>query len=160
MHFNADHSFPPYSGRLFTNDSFRCLRGQSLPGFVEHERYAYDLFVKQRGDDPRHLVVDPWPGANEAIVGGHCMAINDCRLDPLKSNVGANRFNCEFNEVFIRGFPYLFVVAATDIKKGDELLIDYGSHYWENRRAIEHYLTTFRAAHPPAKLERLRKALA
>ena len=150
-----------YSGRLFTNDAFRQKRGGSLPGFIEHERYSYDLFLKD-GDDATHathLVIDPWPGRDEDTAGGPLMAINDCRVDPLASNAGQSRYNCEFCEVEIRGFPYLFVVASTDIAKGAELLIDYGQEYWVHRRAIEKYLATFRMHHPPEKLERLRRVL-
>ena len=150
-----------YSGRLFTNDAFRQKRGGSLPGFIEHERYSYDLFLKD-GDDATHathLVIDPWPGRDEDTAGGPLMAINDCRADPLASNAGQSRYNCEFCEVEIRGFPYLFVVASTDIAKGAELLIDYGQEYWVHRRAIEKYLATFRMHHPPEKLERLRRVL-
>ena len=79
------------------------------------------------------------------------MAINDCRADPLASNAGQSRYNCEFCEVEIRGFPHLFVVASTDIAKGAELLIDYGQEYWVHRRAIEKYLATFRMHHPPER---------
>ncbi|KAH8051109.1 hypothetical protein JL721_11205 [Aureococcus anophagefferens] len=143
-----------YAGRLWTDDTFRQARGHSIPGMIEHERYSYDLFD---GDDA--MIVDPWPGLNEPIVGGELMAINDCRVDPLEGNAGQNRYNCEFAEVHIRGFPHLFVVATATIAKGEELLIDYGPAYWNGRRALEKYLVTFRECHPPEKLERLRRAL-
>ena len=143
-----------YAGRLWTNDTFRQARGHSIPGMIEHERYSYDLFD---GDDA--MIVDPWPGLNEPIVGGELMAINDCRVDPLEGNAGQNRYNCEFVEVHIRGFPHLFVVATATIARGEELLIDYGPAYWNGRRAVEKYLVTFRECHPPEKLERLRRAL-
>ena len=60
----------------------------------------------------------------------------------------------------IRGFPHLFVVATETIAKDEELLIDYGQAYWNNRRTLEKYLVTFRECHPPEKLERLRRAIA
>ena len=57
------------------------------------------------------------------------------------------------------GFTYLFVITTRAVKKGDELLINYGTKYWQQRRAVEPYFSGWRGDHQAADIDRLRKLL-
>ena len=72
--------------------------------------------------------------------------INDYRSNPFEDgatetalegntdHVAATGPNVRFCKVFDRGWPHLFIVSISELKSGDELLLDYGEEYWESRR--------------------------
>eukprot|EP00658_Telonema_sp_P-2_P042684 TRINITY_DN30680_c0_g1_i2.p1 TRINITY_DN30680_c0_g1~~TRINITY_DN30680_c0_g1_i2.p1 ORF type:complete len:211 (-),score=12.70 TRINITY_DN30680_c0_g1_i2:230-862(-) len=84
-------------------------------------------------------------GGTELIAcakGRHCFAhrINDKRHDPL-GHPGSHALdkepNCQFAEVVDhKGKLHLFVVCTKTIAPGEELLLDYGSPYWEAHRDV------------------------
>jgi len=88
-------------------------------------------------------------------IGDHTARINDGRHNPMPAEPagGGGMFeleggdgcdddvatpglldrppNCSFAEITVSGWPHIFVVTIAPITEGGELLLDYGSTYWE-----------------------------
>eukprot|EP00939_MAST-03C_sp_MAST-3C-sp1_P002828 g2828.t1 len=82
---------------------------------------------------PRKLVVEPFP-----FHGNVTMLVNDCSVQKKSGASGCDKVkqNCEFREVTYWGFPYVAICAVRPIRKGQELLLDYGAGYWNHQRSI------------------------
>lgn len=50
--------------------------------------------------------------------------------------------NLVFVEVLYKGWPYVFIATVKPVAAGEELLLDYGDHYWSSRarRGRGHYV--------------------
>lgn len=60
----------------------------------------------------------------------------------------ARAANAEFEELLVRGWPHVFVVAAADIRPNDEVLIDYGNNFWEcNAEQVEYCNNNLQCLH-------------
>ena len=58
-------------------------------------------------------------------------------INPFASNgLKVREPNVAFWEVIYHGWPYIFVGSLTDIRKGDELCIEYGEDYWEGMSSV------------------------
>ena len=44
--------------------------------------------------------------------------------------------NCAFSRVWLRGMPALVIVVTAPVACGQELLLDYGTAYWERVRRL------------------------
>lgn len=70
---------------------------------------------------------------NKPTLGAY---INDVRgnvidlTDPI-NYARASLINCRFLEVLVRGAPRMFILITKAISAGTELLIDYGTGYWD-----------------------------
>eukprot|EP00658_Telonema_sp_P-2_P042683 TRINITY_DN30680_c0_g1_i1.p1 TRINITY_DN30680_c0_g1~~TRINITY_DN30680_c0_g1_i1.p1 ORF type:complete len:173 (-),score=24.04 TRINITY_DN30680_c0_g1_i1:230-748(-) len=98
---------------------------------AQESRGLGDVYKRQGGTD---LIA--------CAKGRHCFAhrINDKRHDPL-GHPGSHALdkepNCQFAEVVDhKGKLHLFVVCTKTIAPGEELLLDYGSPYWEAHRDV------------------------
>jgi len=61
--------------------------------------------------------------------------INDSRWSLAgEEDARHRRQNVVFLEVAVNGWPHTFIVTTRDVKKGEELLIDFGPDYWEKIR--------------------------
>lgn len=69
-------------------------------------------------------------------VGNIMRFVNDPRDNPFgpsqSRDSGLNRENTIFVEVVIEGLPHMFFLTSKKIDAGEELLADYGSHYWDS----------------------------
>jgi len=43
--------------------------------------------------------------------------------------------NCFFVEIKYQNWPYVFVATLRNVKAGEELLLDYGEHFWFSRKS-------------------------
>lgn len=66
------------------------------------------------------LIIIPYPN-----FGGQCMSVN-------AANEGEHQ-NCTYAAITYKGFPYIFLLAVEDIRKGDELLTSYGNDFFQSR---------------------------
>jgi len=86
-------------------------------------------------------------------IGDHTARINDGRHNPMPAEPAADGglqdrqsgdndaaaapglldrpANCSFAEITVSGWPHIYVVTIAPIAEGGELLLDYGSTYWE-----------------------------
>jgi SET domain-containing protein len=88
-------------------------------GLITHEkeihpdnRYIFNLTV---GDDETGYVLDARYSGNVARTINHAD-------DP----------NVEAVTIFVEGLPRVIYIARKNVKKGDELCVNYGEEYWEN----------------------------
>ncbi|KAJ1454551.1 hypothetical protein M885DRAFT_521836 [Pelagophyceae sp. CCMP2097] len=145
-----------YSGALHETSEYHELRASSLLGYVNSERFAFNL----TGD----FVIDPFPGAGldsgpGSLYGSELMAINDARHDAFASDAGVANCNCRFIQVDVCGWPHVFVEVTRPVAAGAELLIDYSAGYWATRRALESVAGPFRARHDAQGLADARNEL-
>ncbi|KND00195.1 uncharacterized protein SPPG_04534 [Spizellomyces punctatus DAOM BR117] len=64
--------------------------------------------------------------------------LNDFRLDPFNLRGlgdGEGQPNVKLVEVILFNWPHIFVMARSDIAKGEELLLDYGQETWSTIRS-------------------------
>ena len=95
----------------------------------KQDDYVYEMTSKVDTANAKRLEVciSPYP-----MYGNQAMAINDGATDGKKVNVG-------WMEAEYRGWPYVFIVALRDgLKSGQELLIDYSSdNYWQRKAELD-----------------------
>jgi SET domain-containing protein len=58
----------------------------------------------------------------------------NCLATFINDASGLNKINLKNNVLMIRVRGRIFVVAKRNIKKGEELLISYGTNYWKNSK--------------------------
>ncbi|MFZ4772545.1 MAG: SET domain-containing protein-lysine N-methyltransferase [Chlamydiia bacterium] len=109
---------PTMGNGVFVNEpvkkgAFLC----EYTGLITHEdkidpdnRYVFNLMV---GDDETGFVIDARHSGNVARTINH-----------------SDKPNVEAVTIFIDGQPRVVYTAFRDIKKGEELLVDYGEDYW------------------------------
>lgn len=97
----------------------------TVPGVVRQSRHSDEANSQYLGilydDSDLDLLVE----ADAETAGNEFRYLNDYR------NI-SSRPNVKLDSVPVGGSWHILVVAIEDIKKGEELLIDYGSFYWES----------------------------
>ena len=91
--------------------------------FIQHERYSFGFKTGENWN------VGPLI-ADLASHGNKVLYVNDSMGSGAEPNL-------EFSEFVRDGWPYLFVVVAKDVELGRELLIDYGTAYWDSVGALK-----------------------
>jgi len=129
----------PYSGQVYTREQY-YERYSSLPARLEHERYSMGLDY-QPGPDP--LMIDAMEHGCEVIL------INDCRLEPFGSDQIYKPANCCYLQVRYLGWPHVFVVTTAPLQPGAELLVDYGTEYWQAHHTLHAEISGMIAALQP-----------
>lgn len=81
-----------------------------------------DPVLKSKHGKEEELVIMPYPN-----YGNQCMSVNAINEGETE------RINCQYTGVTYKGFPYIFLVATSLIKKDSELLTDYGKDYFQAR---------------------------
>jgi hypothetical protein len=71
-----------------------------------------DVLSRQYPQEDKHLVIMPYPN-----YGNQSMAVNE--VDDAAS--AKRQQNCIYITVNYKGFPYIFLVALSDIRRGEEL---------------------------------------
>eukprot|EP01083_Nonionella_stella_P094201 264229_1 len=93
-----------------------------------HGQYLYTFHL----DEGKNITIDPVEGGKQRLLA---LYINDCRKDIFADNLTTEdkaNINCAFVVVRVYGWPTVFVVTTKGIKKGDELLLDYGKEFWDS----------------------------
>ena len=73
-----------------------------------HSSYVKDTVSRYYPNEDKELVIMPYPN-----YGNQSMAVNEVE-DPTQQN-------CIYISVNYKGFPYIFLVALSDIRRGEEL---------------------------------------
>lgn len=97
----------------------------------------------KNSNSKKKFVVDASFHCNETVfVNGQFVTYssNPVFVSPdirdISENTGKRRQNCVFEEFLISGWPHMFLVTTTKIKKHDQLLTDYGERYWYRHSAL------------------------
>jgi len=106
-----------YSGRVMIESEYK-RKYVSVEQRRNHIRFFAEMPVRGLFPEDSTPLVDPWPDA-----GNETMAIND----PKGSGHPAN---CMLMQVLYLGWPYLCVVTTRSVRKGAELYMEYGTHFW------------------------------
>ena len=109
---------------------------------VKHGEYLYTFHIDEKAQknsiESRQVTIDPLEGNLMDVKGDgsgkdlKLLYINDMRQDifnPTPTKEDKQLQNTSFVVAKVYGWPWVFVVSIKDIKKGDELLLDYGEAY-------------------------------
>ena len=130
-------------GSTLLESEYEELYNSSVPTYISHERYAVSFKVVGNNGDEHHCVIDALLGGNYEL-----MAINDARINPPPrardlTHAERARENVCFRSVLLDGFPLTVVTASRPIKRGEELLIDYGRNFWHKNASLEKVAAQF-----------------
>lgn len=104
---NKEELISLYSGDVLTAKE-HCERYPRCNGFYGIQLKAYNMFI-------------------DAVDKKSCLArwVNDAR--------DSSRYNCEFRLLKAEQFMHIVLRTTRVVKEGEELFVDYGKDYWENR---------------------------
>lgn len=112
---------------------------------MQYEMYHIEITTK----------VTDWFHAEQTLAasafhhGNWTKYANDIRIeDPFNSydlEKPQNKPNVALIEVTYKAWPYTFLVSLKSIRKGQELLLNYGDDYWEAMRNIKERHDTFKS---------------
>merc|ERR1712083_500890 len=95
----------------------------------EHNMKYLCQFEAGKGKNKLNIIIDPI-AANMESFGP--LYINDCRKNiGILTAEDQKEINCEWISLEVYGWTWFVVKTTKDIRKGDELLMDYGNHYWQ-----------------------------
>ena len=109
---------------------------------AKHGEYLYTFSIDEKaeedGDTSRQITIDPLEGNLMDETGDgtgndlRLLYINDIRkdlYDPEPTKEDKELQNCSFIVAKVYGWPLVFVMTIKSVKKGEELLLDYGESY-------------------------------
>jgi len=130
-----------YIGELATMKKLEQEYDYNLITWCLIQRYLGTFNTHDNEIDPNtEITISAYGQGNIACL------INDCRKYPWKplthrntykkKNVSLIEYQTEFE-----GIMRMFVVAISNINEGDEILLDYGTSYWDNNKGDEAMLS-------------------
>ncbi len=124
------------------------LYAQRVEARFIDDKVGYGVFAKKR--IPKGTVLGMYTGKLKLLAGDshskylfsfHAKALKDVLIDGKNtgnwtglmnhSPAKSAKTNVDVKEFFYNGLPYIIFYAYKPIKKGDQLLYDYGDDYWE-----------------------------
>eukprot|EP01083_Nonionella_stella_P003094 8808_1 len=114
-----------YGGYMCTQDEYEAQIGHYERFDGQQYTFKFDTLTPEARDCEGSKFM-----INASYYSNELAFVNDGTKDSLFGKW--SELNVSFFEIVINGWPHAFFRMFRDVKKGDELLTDYGNAFWRN----------------------------